>query len=180
MKRLFLVSFLFCLLIFPLCGKAQVHTESNQSVLLNILGLEYVYEHTLDSKFTIMGRGGLAAGMEWSTTWYNDKQFIYLICPTVGLESRYYYNLEKRFVKGKQTANNSANFLSVQSRYYIPLGITSKNMNMREDAIMFSPSWGLRRIWNNKWMFEFNTGLNLWVNDFVIKPAVDVKFGFVL
>ncbi|MDR2911336.1 MAG: hypothetical protein LBV47_08270 [Bacteroidales bacterium] len=181
MKRLFLLLFLFCLLFLPFCEEIQAQAaESNQSISLNVLGLEYVYEHPLDKKFTVTGRGGLAAGILWTKMSGSYTKFDYLICPTVGLESRYYYNLEKRFVEGKKTANNSANFLSVQARYYIPWGMASENMKIRENAIVFSPSWGLRRVLNSKWIFEINTGLNLWANDFKLEPAANARIGFVL
>jgi hypothetical protein len=181
MKRLFLLLFFPGLLLFTLCGQIQAQaTESTQSVSLSVLGLEYAYEHPLNRKFTVTGRGGLAAGMKWNKISDNHTKFDYLICPTVVLESRYYYNLEKRFAKGKETARNSAGFLSAQARYYIPWGITPENNRIRENAIVFSPSWGLRRILYSKWIVEINTGLNLWTGDFKIEPAANVRFGFML
>lgn len=180
MKRLFLLLFFLGLMFFPLSGKLQAQTtESNQSVSLNVLGLEYVYEHALNRKFTIAGSGGLAAGLEWgNNTFDNDTKFRYLICPAVALESRYYYNIEKRFVKGKKTDGNAANFLSVQARYYIPWGIiTSENMKIRNNAIVLTPSWGLRRILDSKWIFEINAGAYVWTHNFTVNPTANVRFG---
>ena len=41
----------------------------------------------------------------------------FALFPTITIEPRYYYSLKKRFEKGKNTTNNSANFITMRISY---------------------------------------------------------------
>ncbi|MDR2886576.1 MAG: hypothetical protein LBV26_01030 [Bacteroidales bacterium] len=167
-------------IIAPLHVKAQTQTVATHSVSANILGMEYARELPLGRKFTLTGRGGIAAGMEWSKTWFDNKTvFSYVIVPVIGAEGRCYYNFEKRQIKGRSTAGNSGSFLSLRAQYYFPWGVGSGNANV-DGVTEITPAWGLRRVWSGKWLFEFHAGLGFGVNgygDVSSGAAANIRFG---
>jgi len=66
--------------------------------------------------------------------------------PTINLEPRYYYNIAKRAAKGRNTANNSANFITLSLRYSPDWFIISNKENITtENTVFIIPKWGIRR-----------------------------------
>ncbi len=191
MKKTFLIAVL-ALLIAP-CAQAQTpRVEANHSVSLDLLGpgLGYGYEHPVGRKSTIVGRAGVVGGLAWGSGFFGDY-FGYAIVPAIGAEARYYHSLDRRAAKGRSTAGNSASFLSMGVRYLFPGGIASDGVEITGGTIL-TPGWGLRRVWRERWLFEFRTGVNLQLYSqlrsgstdlyaFHIdwSPAANVRFGFV-
>lgn len=182
--------FFIVISIIPLCTKAQTHfTENNHSASIHILGADYAYEHSLGKNFTLIGRAGLSGGWMWSNSKidfydgviYENNSFYWLIVPVLGAETRYYYGFNRRMEKGRNITKNSANFLSVNIQNYIPYGLSSEGLNIIGQTII-TPTWGLRRVWHEHWMFEFTTGLNFGFNyenaGFEWSPALNVRFGY--
>lgn len=85
-----------------------------------------------------------------------------ILVPSISLEPRWYYNLEKRNSKGKNTANNSANFVTVAVEYYPDLfTIGSKpDFVYVPDQISIIPKWGIRRsIAGSNFNYELGAGI---------------------
>ncbi len=190
MKKTFLITVL-ALLIAP-CAQAQTpRVEANHSVSLDLLGLGlgYGYEHPIGRKSTIVGRAGVVGGLAWGSGFFLDY-LEYAVVPTLGTEVRYYHSLDRRAAKGRNTAGNSASFLSMEARYVIPAAIIASDGVEIMDGAILTPGWGLRRVWGEKWLFEFRTGVNIQLysqlktvdlHAFRIawSPAANVRFGFV-
>jgi hypothetical protein len=51
-----------------------------------------------------------------------------VVAPVLRIEPRYYYNLSKRFGKGKKTRNNSANYIAFAVDYQPGISI-GKNLH---------------------------------------------------
>jgi len=165
---------------------AQTHVERNQSVALDVLGLQYYNETPVGEYSTFIFHGGLAGELAYSSSslYFNNGELYYgeywasSVRGTIGLEYRYYYNLGKRARKGKNTRKNSANFISVNLQDYTP-AMYSHNMDTK-NIVLLTPSWGLRRVYDNNLYIEFNAGLAIGLqgSDFGMTPTANFKFGY--
>ena len=103
----------------------------------------------------------------------------WLIVPVMRVEPRYYYNLTKRFEKGKKTINNSANYLSISSDYQFATGIGSKAHSIGTFNII--PKWGMKRTIGKHFIFEFAVGIGVQKsenNNWKAAPGLDLKLGY--
>ena len=126
---------------------------SNHSLSLTILGLEYSYEQALGGQTSLILRAGLPCGAVYATDHYQGTNTIYFgYGPTLGvsLEPRYYFNLKSRYEKGKATINNSANFISIQSKLY------ADAEGYAELSVI--PTFGIRR-GSKHWFREYTFGV---------------------
>ncbi|MDL2265082.1 hypothetical protein LJC57_05980 [Parabacteroides sp. OttesenSCG-928-G07] len=173
---------LFCLLCLPTLLAAQGRTTKSQSVSLNLLGIHYNYEQPLNEKFTVNFHAGLAGELGYSSlkigSWYEDEGWMYSLRGAVGADFRYYYNLKKREKLGKSTRSNSGNFWAVDLQYYSP-AIIADRMNT-DYLILATPYWGIRRVYSNNLLFEFNLGLNVGRigSEWGTGLLTNIKFGY--
>lgn len=74
--------------------------------------------------------------------------WIYSFEPFLNIEQKFFYNLNKRFEKGKNTSFNSANFISFRS---LTLGPSIEgNLERKSDYdFTFLASWGFQRSYNH-------------------------------
>jgi len=88
-----------------------------------------------------------------------DNQSGFALYPAFTLTPKYYYNLNRRIEKDKNTRNNAANYLGLQIRY-MPGWVLSNHENMDlPDQINLIPTYGLRRNFLNHFNYEFKAGL---------------------
>jgi len=80
------------------------------------------------------------------------------IIPAIDLEPRYYYNLQKRASKGKQTIGNCGNFISLNFGYTPGFAIKSSNANV-DPSIHIIPTWGLKRNIGTSFNYDFAFGI---------------------
>lgn len=182
-KRLFIV--LTALLAAPLCVKAQKpHTETTQSVSLSIplgAGLHYAYEHPLARRITLIGRVGADAGAAWRYNLLNGDRLFWVIAPSVDIEPRFYYGLDRREAHGRSTEKNAGSFFALQMKNIMPFGYISDSDMKIVGATGFTPMWGLRRVWGAGWLFECTAGASLawgWEGGFQSSPHLGVRFGY--
>lgn len=84
----------------------------------------------------------------------------YLMIPTLRVEPRWYYNLEKRQSKSRKIANNSGNFLTLQTTFYPNFLIISNYDNVKiAKQISIIPTWGIKRTLGNHFTYETAIGL---------------------
>jgi hypothetical protein len=98
-------------------------------------------------------------GFDYSFWIYGDN-FLYTVIPVVVVEPRWYYNLNKRELKGKSIENNAGSYLSLYSRIRPNWVVLSQGRigNIYTD-ISIIPSWGLRRNMGKHFNFEGAAGL---------------------
>lgn len=177
--------YIFLLLAFSGAATAQEGTASNGSVeksLFNVqtgsVGLWVSNEARLADKWALRTEIGLDL---WTYEAYTsgtmgtveDKGTI--LVPSISLEPRWYYNIEKRSNKGKKTANNSANFVTVAVEYFPDLfTIGSKpDFVYVPNQISFIPKWGIRRsIADSNFNYELGLGVGYQV---YLEEADDMK-----
>ncbi len=83
-----------------------------------------------------------------------------MVVPVITLEPRWYYNLNKRARKSRNTSGNSDNFIALNTSYHPDLVVISNNNNI--DFITdFSivPTWGIRRQIGSH--FNYETGIGI-------------------
>jgi len=183
MKRFFLILTLTAIAATLF---AQTKTVKTQSLSLNLLGLQYNYEMPVSRLSTVTYYGGLVGELGYSSETlnfsddihYSDSEWMYSLRATVGAQYRFYYNLAKRAERGKNTRDNSSNFWAVRLGYYTPAFIEH---NMTSSSIeLLTPSWGLKRVYKNNWLFEFSLGYSIGFQggDFVNGPSIGISVGY--
>ena len=87
----------------------------------------------------------------------------FALFPTITIEPRYYYSLKKRFEKGKNTTNNSANFITMRISYQSDaFSISSVDEDIRIlNNISFIPKWAIKRTIGKHFTYETGIGLGL-------------------
>ena len=126
--------------------------QPKQTVLKNQLRLNFLnpgldFEYKISELWTVSLNAGLSYGGSFKNLSYNnDNGLQFMISPFADLQGKYFYNLEKRIQKGKNTAFNSANFLSL--RFFYRGKSLSENFE-RTSNLDFSigPTWGIQRSW---------------------------------
>lgn len=161
----------------------QSEVVSSHSVSLSILGLEYAYEKVLDGNWTLVMRAGFPCVMTSgsslevtnSTTVSNggisitnssttkNYSFNYGPRPGVVLEPRYYTNFHRRYNKGKNTVNNSADFASIQVKVFTP--------DFEGFGITLVPTYGIRR-GSEHWFREYTAGIAIHTMTLYFAPVL--------
>jgi hypothetical protein len=104
-----------------------------------------------------------------------------MMLPSISLEPRWYYNIERRAGKGKQIANNSADFVTLAVEYLSGDMAMSKDVPLKTPEILtFIPKWGMRRsIAGSNFNYELGGGIGYQVyvaNSEDMKNDSDVAF----
>lgn len=180
-KLIFLVLF-----IGTSCFAQQARTESNHSIHANIswanfhAGSGYSYEWAFAPKWTLLGSAWLKSEFSWGENFIIGKYSNFILHPTISAEPRFYYNLNSRERKGKNTALNSGNYLSTTFSCFLP-SIYGKN-NTYRDFVHYgvAPHWGMRRVYANKLFWEFHAGILILAaeGDTAWGPDLNLKFGY--
>lgn len=161
--------------------KAQVKTTSVEKNLfkINILSPGITYELGLSNNTTLCTDLNLSFGFS-----YNSNSGTKLLSsPYLREEYRYYYNLEKRNLKDKNSAGNSGNFIALSGSYYLkPLG-DSQFVSVY-DGLTIAPVWGLQRTYSNGINISliggagYNFGTNNKTTSFA--PVINFTLGWVI
>lgn len=186
MKNLLLI--LACLLAAAPLAAQTDRTQKVQSAHLNLLGLHYNYTIPVGKRWTLTPHAGLSGELGWSSTNFwsweedgsRDGDWFYTLRGNVGLDVRYYYNLTRRLEQGRVTACNSGNFFAVDFQYMTP-AFLKHNMG-GEYLVVAYPCWGIRRVYQAKYLIEVTAGALTGVqgDEWGIKgPKFDLKIGFV-
>jgi len=85
------------------------------------------------------------------------------IKPIVALESRWYYNLNKRVEKGKRIDGNSGDYVSLRTSYHFH-DVSDPETISGLDNLLIIPSWGIRRNIGNHFNYEAGIGVGLGIS----------------
>jgi len=146
------------------------------------LGLHYAYEHPLARRFTIVGRVGADTEAMWSShTFYGDYYSYFMVAPSIDIEPRFYYGLDRRARHGRSTRGNAGSFVSLQLKNILPMGYISNDTMRIVGSTSLTPMWGLRRVWGEHWLFEFTAGETIaigWGGEFQHGLYANIRFGY--
>lgn len=164
------VSKIMTLILMLLFG-GRVFSQQKATVEKSIFGIQTGFlgfwinnESSLSSNLSLKSELGLDAGLFGGNS--NDK-IGSVVVPVLTLESRYYYNIQKRGVNNKVTANNSANFIALNLKYQSDVFIISNNNVDVISTISIIPKWGIRRNLGNN--FNYETGFGVGYRHFLEK-----------
>ncbi|MDR2882919.1 MAG: hypothetical protein LBU98_03990 [Alistipes sp.] len=185
MKKVFILA--AAAVVLALAGaqaQERPRTETTESVSLYLpygVGLHYAYEHPLGRLGTITGRAGVDAGAAWGYNMLGGDRGFWAIAPSIDIEPRFYYGLDRRAARGHGTSGNAGSFLAMQMKNVMPFGYISDSDLTVVGATSFTPMWGMRRVWGGSWLFEFTAGATLawgWRGGFLTSPHCNVRFGY--
>ena len=178
-------------LVAPLAASAQSDnfvsppsTERTHSVSLQIplgAGLYYSYEQPLGRLGSIVGRVGAEAGGAWGYNMITGKNSFWAVAPSIDIEPRWYYGLDRRDAHGRDTFGNAGSFLAMQIKNTLPWGYISDRNRTLTGVTVLTPMWGLRRVWGDHWQFEFTAGYSIglgWKGEVGNSPHLGVRFGY--
>ncbi|WP_281309879.1 hypothetical protein [Flavobacterium flavigenum] len=176
MKRYIPIS---ALLLFFVNLNAQDNNLENNQFKINILTPGITYEKKISRNTSLSTDLNLSAGFAHN----NDSRTKLLLSPYIREEFRYYYNLEKRNSKGKNTQNNSANFVALSGSYYFkPIG-NSEYVSIY-DGLTIAPIWGLQRTYGSGFNINIigGAGYNFGTNDRTANfvPVINFTLGWVI
>lgn len=185
---------LYLVLVSPLTAWSQEATPQLEKNMyaLSILPLGGVWEHSLAAKHSVRTQLALSGAVSASGG-SNSGFFVnYQVRPFAEAGYRYYYNLEKRQRKGKRTAFNSGNFLSVYAGYTrwgfgrerVPFSDQYVNTSSTLRSGLFNAGvlWGLQRTYRRKLNLNLGLGAGLHLENGVLGagPSVQLQLGYVL
>ena len=150
--------------------------------------LGYSYEQPIGRNLTILGGATVfpSVGLVRQELYFNAY-------PTIFAEGRYYYNYQKRLKKGKNVANNSANYIALHVNEILPISFgrifryddsrTIYAVGLAGNAVFTSVQWGVKRSLSKRMSFEAGIGLGVLVAEIVLPipfPALNFNFGYLL
>ena len=148
-------AYLITVLLF-LTGLAAFG-QTEKVFRINFLNPAAEIELPTGNKSTFSAALGVGYGGGYPDLTFNDNGFIYIIAPFLDLQEKFYYNLAKRKNKGKETTNNSGNFISLR---FITRGPSlAENVDRTSDIdFAFGPTWGIQRKLNKNLHLLFDIG----------------------
>ncbi|GEM51156.1 hypothetical protein HX001_13180 [Empedobacter brevis] len=155
MKKI-LLTFLVSTSLF-----AQEKTTNLFNVNASVIGIGVQFEKSLGEKYTGVASLDYIGGFMYSYSDYSGSDFDYVLTTRFALEGRYYYNFDRRIEKGKNTTNNSANYIAFKT-VLIPDWFTTSSDNLKinpQGALTLN--YGLKRSFSKKFFYEFYTGLGI-------------------
>lgn len=156
MKQLILLIFL----LLPFVKSSAQDTSVEKSlwgVQMGIHPLSFYNETALSKSIAL--RSELGFGFAWSSSGGVNGASQWAITPTVIVEPRYYYSLNRRTRLKKRTAWNSGNYLSLNLGYELgTFSITSKDTEVFS-SVHLIPMYGFRRNIGAKFNFEMAFGI---------------------
>ena len=156
------------LLMTSLSGYAQV--ASNHSLSMTLLGLEYSYEQALASHWSLIGRAGVVSYGSSISMYPNLFQTSWTIAPDIVVEPRYYTSMDRRERLGRDTHNNSSDFISLRIMGYAP--------DFESFNVSVTPMYGIRRSETKHWFHEFAFGPQWTIGSGVV-PYVSFRLGYI-
>ena len=139
-------------------------TAQNASVERSIFGIQtgilgiWVHnEAKLSNTIVLRSEIGFDGGYRYSD--FYDLNY-YVLAPVITAEPRWYYNLEKRNKKGKNTIKNSGNFIGLKISFHPDWFTISNEDDIKiTPQISFIPKWGIKRIIGNHFTYEAGIGI---------------------
>lgn len=181
-KRIIILVTFLLVLIYPSFGqaaKSETELSSLAKIDIGLQGIGFTYEPKISNKIIIdlsAGAGGGYDISERSITYYVLKPAFYL-----SLTPKYFYNIQARIKKGKNTQFNAGNYIGVRLKYVTPLdGKTDAIRN----SILTNIHWGMQRGIGNHWLFNAHIGVG-YAEDIdyhygTIYPSLDFIFSYII
>jgi hypothetical protein len=152
-----LLTLIFCGLTLVAKSQTASVEQSVFGIQTGLLGVWVHNEAKLSNQIALRSELGLDTGVYGSDSNNIDS---FLLAPTITLEPRWYYNLNRRESKSKRIDGNSGNFIAIKTTFHPDwFTISSEdNINLISD-ISIIPTWGIRRNIGNHFNYEAGFGV---------------------
>jgi hypothetical protein len=142
------ITFIFLSFLLFQTSKAQDSVSVERSLIgpsVNPFGsLSFDYEVKLSTEWTLLSNIGFSYDYDKENNRSNSKG--YSLRPFLGIEPRWYYNLDRRTRLSKNTKFNTGNYWSVDMKLYPKsLLVTNQSNYSVENVVYLLPSYGIRR-----------------------------------
>ena len=175
MKHLLLCSILFSCLFSAYAQQASVEKNVFSANILTP-GLEYELGLTPTTSLDLR----VGTGFAYQKGTFSEGYGVY---PIFSVQYRNYYNLNKRTDKGKNTANNSANYLALSAAIQSGKPILG-NLEYYESYFgVIGPVWGLQRYYRSGFKLDLNLGAGYGFSetgDGFVSPIIGLRLGWLL
>lgn len=172
---------------------------STMSLNLSILApfLHFQYETPLGPKTVLDAKVGMLAGFEFGkgsitidiNENYQSDRNSFLLAPLVSVGVKHFYNIEKRYAKGRDISNNAANYFG--GRLYGFLhgweservninGVVSKSSRFNNDGgVALVGLWGMNRHLGRNFNFNLELGPSvIYASQSGLSPSFWLTVGF--
>lgn len=153
---------------------------------VNLLTPGLTFEKGLfpNTTFCIDANLSLGFSLRSSNSAPENSNFILLTSPFLRGQYRYYYNLEKRKIKGKNISNNSGNFIAINSSYYFR-AINNNEFAHAYDGLTLGGIWGFQKTYSGNFNMSANAGLGYNFSDYTtnfngVVPILNFTIGWVI
>lgn len=152
-----LLILIFCGLTFFANSQDISVEKSTFGIQTGFLGIWVHNESKLSNQIVLRSELGLDTGIFNGNA--NDNIGFFMV-PTITLEPRWYYNLNKRQEKFRRIDGNSGNFISIKTTYHSDLFVISSYDNVIFITdISIVPTWGIRRHIGAHFTYETGFGI---------------------
>lgn len=156
MKRLLILSALFCAFLKPVKSQDSGLEKSIFGIQTGFIGVDIYNEYKLSDRIVLRSEASLFAGFRGGII-YSKNEFA--MFPGVTIQPKYYYNLKKRIGKGKNIKNNAADYFSMQFRYFPNWFVISNSEDISViNQMSIIPTIGVRRNFFTNFNFEAKIG----------------------
>jgi len=154
MKKLLLLFTFFVLVLFVKAQNTSVE-KSAFGIQTGTFGFWFHNEIKLTNQFALRSEIGFSAEILDGNTSTG-----FLLTPGISLEPRWYYNLNKRQAKSKDTEGNSGNFVSLKTSFHPDWFVISNYSDVTVfNQILIIPTWGIRRCLGKHFTYEAGIGI---------------------
>ncbi|MFN3908555.1 MAG: hypothetical protein ACK4JX_05935 [Flavobacterium sp.] len=156
MKKILLSIILFGFTMVNHAQDASVE-KSIFGIQTGLVGIWAHHEAKLNNSIALRSEIGLDAGFSRGIF---SEQLLFIMAPTITLEPRWYYNLERRAGKNKRIDGNSGNFISLKTSYVPDWFVISNFDNVGViEHIELIPTYGIKRNIGKHWQYEAGFGI---------------------
>ena len=150
------------LLFFSTFAFSQAKIAVEKSIFgvqTGFLGIWAHNETRLSNEISLRSELGLDFGIQ-----INSNSKTTALIPSIRLEPRWYYNLERRVTKGRNISKNSGNFVALNLSYTPDWFVISNKDNINIiSTLAFIPKWGIKRTLGNHFTYETGIGIGTFI-----------------
>lgn len=190
MNNLSLVKYVCALILAANTTNGYSQSEKNHffEAGIHLVGGGVSFEKNFSQNFSIRSSVEYDGSFYFSNNVFtNGTKTVFVLQPAIKIQPRYYYNIEKRQAKNKNTAYNAANFFSAHAAYKSSeINVSNKNY-YKPEVLSFGAAWNIRRtIVSSNFVYELSAGFRydaftekFYKSDNGITPELNAKIGYV-
>ena len=155
-----LVLFLIVIYIFPIKSFSQEKVYTTRVTKLTFFNPGVSYEQPIGPKQTLYGQLFMNTSFSYSYSSSLGSDFLLYIDPASTLQYRYYYNGNKRVLKGKRTQMNSMNYVNAvfEANFSSRPFHTNPIETHRRFINSLGLAWGLQRNYPKRFSLDLYFG----------------------